>query len=50
MVSIGVLKPEEILVVKSGNRDLKLKPAELDVFRAKSKSRQESASRVSKDR
>ena len=33
MVSIEVLKPEEILVVKSGNRDLKLKPAELDIFR-----------------
>ena len=33
MVSIDVLKPEEILVVKSGNRDLKLKPAELDIFR-----------------
>ena len=33
MVSIDVLKPEGILVVKSGNRDLKLKPAELDIFR-----------------
>ena len=33
MVSIDVLKPEEILLVKSGNRDLKLKPTELDIFK-----------------